>query len=112
MPRRRTFITGVGVVSPHGDNLDEVFDRVFAGESSVRKVPIEANGSSCDMLLSPVDFEPDPLIPKVSGRFMARATKMAVVAARAAAVLIQRVRMFMLRPLITTTSRLKYRSLL
>ena len=37
---------------------------------------------------------------------------MAVIAARAAAVLIQRVRMFMLRPLITTTSRLKYRSLL
>ncbi len=81
MPPRRTFITGVGVVSPHGDNLDEVFDRVFAGESSVRKVPIEANGSSCDMLLSPVDFEPDPLIPKLSGRFMARATRMAVVAA-------------------------------
>ena len=33
------------------------------------------------MLLSPVDFEPGPLIPKLSGRFMARATKMAVVAA-------------------------------
>lgn len=81
MPPRRTFITGVGVVSPHGDNLDEVFDRVFAGESSVRKVPIEANGLSCDMLLSPVDFEPGPLIPKLSGRFMARATQMAVVAA-------------------------------
>ena len=33
------------------------------------------------MLLSPGDFEPDPLIPKLSGRFMARATKMAVVSA-------------------------------
>jgi 3-oxoacyl-[acyl-carrier-protein] synthase II len=81
VPLRRTFITGIGVVSPHGDDLNEVFDRVFAGESSVRKVPVEANGSSCDMLLSPVDFEPGQLIPKLSGRFMARATKMAVVAA-------------------------------
>jgi len=81
---RRTFITGIGVVSPHGDDLDDVFDRVFAGESSVRKVRVRANGangSSCDMLLSPVDFEPGQLIPRVSRRFMARASKMAVVAA-------------------------------
>ncbi len=81
MPPRRTFITGIGVVSPHGDDLDDVFDRVFAGESSLRKVPVGANGSRCDMILSPVDFEPGDLIPKLSGRFMARATKMAVVAA-------------------------------
>ena len=77
----RTFITGIGVVSPHGDDLDAVFHRVFAGESAVRKVQVAANGSRCDMLLSPVDFEPGHLIPKLPGRFMARATKMAVVAA-------------------------------
>jgi len=81
VPLRRTFITGIGVVSPHGDDLNDVFDRVFAGESSVRKVPVEANGASCDMLLSPVDFDPGHLIPRLSRRFMARATKMAVVAA-------------------------------
>ena len=84
MPVRRTFITGIGVVSPHGDDLEDVFDRVFAGESAIRKVPVEANGSRCDMVLSPVDFEPDHLIPKLSGRFMTRATKMAVVAAHRA----------------------------
>jgi 3-oxoacyl-[acyl-carrier-protein] synthase II len=33
------------------------------------------------MLLSPVDFDPDPLIPKLQGRYMARVSKMAVVAA-------------------------------
>ena len=81
MPVCRTFITGIGIVSPHGDDLDAVFDRVFAGESAVRKVQIEANGSRCDMLVSPVDFEPGHLIPKLPGRFMARASKMAVVAA-------------------------------
>ena len=81
MPVRRTFITGIGVVSPHGDDLLDVFDRVFAGESAIRKVPVEANGSRCDMLLSPVDFQPGDVIPRLSGRFMTRATKMAVVAA-------------------------------
>ena len=81
MSVRRTFITGIGVVSPHGDDLNDVFERVFAGESAVRKVEFEANGSKRDVLLSAVDFDPDPLISKVSGRFMARASKMAVVAA-------------------------------
>ena len=81
MPVRRTFITGIGVVSPHGDDLGDVFERVFAGESAIRKVQVEANGLSCDMVLSPVDFDPGPLLPRLSGRFMTRATKMAVVAA-------------------------------
>ncbi len=81
MPVRRTFITGIGVVSPHGDDLNDVFERVFAGESSVQKVQVTANGSKRDMLLSPVDFDPGDLIPKLPGRYMARASKMAVVAA-------------------------------
>ena len=68
--------------------MDDVFDRVFAGESAVQKVQIEANGLQIeanglrsDMLLSPVDFDPGHLIPKLPGRYMARASKMAVVAA-------------------------------
>ena len=81
MAGRRTFITGIGVVSPHGDEMDKVFERVFAGESAVRKVKLESNRGASDVLLAPVDFDPDPLIPKLPGRFMARASKMAVVAA-------------------------------
>ena len=81
MSVRRTFVTGIGVVSPHGEDLDDVFDRVFAGKSAVRKMQVKANGSSRDMLLSPVDFDPGHLIPKLPGRFMARASKLAVVAA-------------------------------
>ena len=81
MPLRRIFITGIGVVSPHGEDLNDVFDRVFAGKSAIRKVQVETDGSMTDMLLAPVDFDPDPLIPKLQGRYMARASKMAVVAA-------------------------------
>ena len=81
MPLRRIFITGIGVVSPHGEDLNDVFDRVFAGESAIRKVQVEAGESMTGMLLAPVDFDPDPLIPKLQGRYMARASKMAVVAA-------------------------------
>jgi 3-oxoacyl-[acyl-carrier-protein] synthase II len=78
---RRTFITGIGVVSPHGENLNDVFDRVFAGESAIQKVQVEEDGSRRDMLLAPVAFDPDPLVPKLQGRYMARVSKMAVVAA-------------------------------
>jgi 3-oxoacyl-[acyl-carrier-protein] synthase II len=78
---RRVFITGIGVVSPHGEDLNDVFDRVFAGESAIRKVQVEADGSMTDMLLAPVDFEPDALIPKLQGRYVAWVSKMAVVAA-------------------------------
>jgi 3-oxoacyl-[acyl-carrier-protein] synthase II len=81
VPLRRIFITGIGVVSPHGEDLNDVFDRVFGGESAIRKVQVEADGSMTDMLLAPVDFDPDPLIPKLRGRYMARASKMAVGAA-------------------------------
>ena len=81
MPLRRIFITGIGVVSPHGEDLNDVFDRVFAGESAIRKVQVEADESMTDMLLASVDFDPDSLIPKLQGRYMARASKMAVVAA-------------------------------
>jgi 3-oxoacyl-[acyl-carrier-protein] synthase II len=81
VPLRRIFITGIGVVSPHGEDLNDVFDRVFAGESAIRKMRVEADESMTDMLLAPVDFDPDPLIPQLQGRYMARASKMAVVAA-------------------------------
>jgi hypothetical protein len=81
VPLRRVFITGVGVVSPHGEDLNAVFDRVFAGESAIRKVQVEADESITDMLLASVDFDPDSLIPQLQGRYMARVSKMAVVAA-------------------------------
>jgi 3-oxoacyl-[acyl-carrier-protein] synthase II len=77
---RRTFVTGIGLVSPHGDDLDDVFERVFAGASAVRVVQPDPDRPGT-MLLAPVECDSDHLIPKLAGRFMARASKMAVVAA-------------------------------
>ena len=38
-PRRRVFVTGLGLVSPHGGaDPAQMFDRIYAGESAVRKV--------------------------------------------------------------------------
>ena len=68
-------------MSPHGDDLDSVFERIFAGESAVEKVGLGARRAGSEVLVSPVDFDPHPLISKASGRYMARASKMAVVAA-------------------------------
>ena len=37
-PRRRVFVTGMGLVSPHGGDPAAAFDRLYAGESAMRKV--------------------------------------------------------------------------
>ena len=80
MPRRRVFVTGVGLVSPHGEDPDDVFEQIFSGRSAVRRVE-NANGRRGAVgMLAPVTLDPEA-IPKVHGRVMARASKMAFVAA-------------------------------
>ena len=70
------------MVSPHGERPGCVFDRVFRGESAIRMVRSGTPEMGGDVLLAPVDFEPGDRIGKVDRLFMARATQMAVVAAR------------------------------
>ena len=36
MARHRVAITGLGLVSPYGGDLEDFFQRVWAGESAVR----------------------------------------------------------------------------
>ena len=81
MARRRVFVTGVGLVAPHGPDFEDVFERVYAAESAVRLVVRGTGRTGQDALLCPVDFEPFEYIPKGQARFMARASQMAVVAA-------------------------------
>ena len=80
MSPRRVFVTGVGLVSPHGEDSDDVFEQIFEGRSAVRRVE-NANGRRGAVgMLAPVTLDPEA-VPKVHGRVMARASKMAFVAA-------------------------------
>ena len=82
MRRRRVFVTGLGFVSPHGEDPAEIFDRICRGESAIRMVRSGTPELGADVLLASIDFEPGDRIGKVDRLFMARAAQMAVVATR------------------------------
>ena len=58
MPRRRVTITGLGMLSPHGDDPQDVFRRVCAGESAIRRVHFDAEGREMDALLARPEWDP------------------------------------------------------
>ena len=58
MPRRRVMITGMGLLSPHGDDPEDVFRRVCAGESAIRRIHLEAEGREMDALLARPEWDP------------------------------------------------------
>jgi len=72
------------LVSPHGDDPDEVFERLYAGESAIRKVRSGTEDSSVDVLLAMAEFDPAGTIPKTQLFLMDRNSQMAVVAAHRA----------------------------
>ena len=82
MGGRRVFVTGLGFVSPHGEDPAVVFERICRGESAIRMVRSGTPDMGTDVLLASIDFEPGDRINKVDRLFMARAAQMAVVATR------------------------------
>jgi 3-oxoacyl-[acyl-carrier-protein] synthase II len=83
-PRRRVFVTGLGLVSPHGGDPAAAFERLYAGESAVRKVFSGSAESGNDALMAAAEFDPAGLIPKAQLFAMDRVSQMAVAAAHRA----------------------------
>ena len=84
-PRRRVFVTGLGLVSPHGGvDAAAVFDRLYAGESAVRKVFSGSGESGNNVLMAAAEFDPAGVIPKAHLFTMDRVSQIAVVAAHRA----------------------------
>jgi 3-oxoacyl-[acyl-carrier-protein] synthase II len=79
--RRRVFVTGLGLVSPHGGDPGAVFERLYAGESAIRKVRSGSAEFGSDVLMAPSEFDPAGMIPKSQLFTMDRVSQMAVVAA-------------------------------
>ena len=82
MGGRRVFVTGLGLVSPHGEDPTAIFERICLGDSAIRMVRSGTPEMGADVLLASIEFEPGDRINKVDRLFMARAAQMAVVATR------------------------------
>ena len=82
--RRRVFVTGIGLVSPHGGDPGNAFDRLYRGESAIRKVRSGTAELGGDALLAQAEFDPSDVIPKLQLVVMDRVSQMAVIAAHRA----------------------------
>ena len=81
MSQRRVFVTGLGMLAPHGHDPAQVFDRLYRGESAIKLVRTGTAEQGDDLPLAPAELEPGDIIPKNQRLFMARVGQMAVVAA-------------------------------
>ncbi len=82
MGGRRVFVTGLGFVTPHGEDPVAIFEKICLGESAIRMIRSGTPDLGADVLLAAIDFEPGDRISKADRLFMARAAQMAVVATR------------------------------
>jgi 3-oxoacyl-[acyl-carrier-protein] synthase II len=82
--RRRVFVTGLGLVSPHGEDPGQVFERLYAGQSAIRKIRSGTEEFGSDVLAAPVEFDAGSIISKPQLLVMDRVAQLAVVAAHRA----------------------------
>ncbi|MBM4416506.1 MAG: beta-ketoacyl-ACP synthase II [Chloroflexi bacterium] len=83
--RRRVVITGMGVFSPLGNSVDELWARATAGESGIaRLTQVDPSGYPCQVGGEVRGFEPAEYMDRKDARRMARASQLAVAAARQA----------------------------
>jgi 3-oxoacyl-[acyl-carrier-protein] synthase II len=55
---RRVVVTGLGVISPVGNDCDAFFDNVFAGKSGIRRVSASFAGDLAARIGGEVEFDP------------------------------------------------------
>jgi 3-oxoacyl-[acyl-carrier-protein] synthase II len=78
-------ITGIGWVTPLGDELDSVWDALLQGRSGISRIAhFDPSPYPCQIAGQVLDFDPDGYIPVKEARRMARASQMALVAAHKA----------------------------
>ena len=83
--RRRVVITGMGVISPLGNTVDELWQRAIAGESGITELTaIDPSAYPCKVAGQVDDFDPTEWMDRKTARRMARFSQFAIAAARQA----------------------------
>lgn len=84
MARRRVVVTGLGFITPHGDDAEQVFQRVYAGESTVRRIRTGRDELEVDALVALADWSPDAELTAIQKLAMDPVAQMGFLAARRA----------------------------
>ena len=87
--RSRVVITGVGVVSPLGNNVDEMWENAIAGRSGIGRLSIideldDPDTYPCQVAGEVEGFDPTEYMDRKDARRMARFSQFAVAAAKQA----------------------------
>lgn len=77
-------MTGLGLITPLGDEADAVFDAAYAGRSGIRRVRSGREGVDADVLLGIADWHPDQEITPLQKVGMDPAAQMGFLAAERA----------------------------
>ncbi len=83
--RRRVVITGMGVLSPLGNSVDEMWQRTVEGQSGLARLTlVDPEGYPCQVGGEVKDFDPTQYMDRKDARRMARFSQFAVAASRQA----------------------------
>jgi beta-ketoacyl-acyl-carrier-protein synthase II len=82
---RRAVITGVGVTTPIGSEVEKFWQSLIEGRSGVRKIrQFDADGLPCQIAGEIIDFEPADHMPAKEARRMSRSSQIALAAVQMA----------------------------
>jgi len=80
--KRRVVITGLGLISPHGDKPDQVFDALMSGQSAITRW--DQGTVAQPALVAPASFEPSRFFTRLQLAGVDRFSQLAVAAAELA----------------------------
>ncbi len=79
--RRRVAVTGFGIISPCGNNIDDFSINIMAGKSGVRRISSEYSNLLSVKIAAEVDFNPLDYFPKRQASILDRVSEFALAAA-------------------------------
>jgi 3-oxoacyl-[acyl-carrier-protein] synthase II len=79
--RRRVAVTGLGVISPCGNNINDFSANIMAGKSGVRRISSEFSNLLSVKVAAEVDFNPFDYFNKKQGSSLDRVNQFALAAA-------------------------------